>query len=148
MKLILSLHALVLVSVQADIYDAIGSTELTAGYGADYELVGMLSNYGCYCSQVFGKLEVFQANAAPLDLTDKACYDLMKCLRCSDPSSSDVKVLNGTVKFRSTLTFDPSNDLQLMEQCGRDNPDPSSKSQCICHTKFIAAISGKDLLTL
>lgn len=115
--------------------------------GVDHDLTRLFHNYGCYCSQVFGRQEIAE-NGEPMDYVDKACYELIKCMRCSDrynDDGSECPMYDKHTKMRNTLLFN-NNDQDLKAQCCEDNEKKCNKAQCVCFSKFNAYIAGRSLL--
>ena len=70
-------------------------------YDTQAESLGHLSllaprfwEHGCYCSQVFNEGSLLD-HGTPVDWSDRACFDLVQCLRCPVDRGLDAGVCSG-----------------------------------------------------
>ena len=111
-------------------------------------MVEMLSKHGCYCSQVFGDRKMLpKPNGEPVDIFDRACFELMKCMQCEmTGSDNECDVLDKKMVMLNSMLYDGTYDEARMLCKEASRGDRCGTAGCVCMNEFTGFMNAKQLM--
>ena len=122
-----------------------------------------LANYGCYCSQLFNQEKISKSNnqntflnGQPIDWTDKACFELLQCLKCPVVDGKKISIdgencdqnldttFDSNISFPNFLFYD-ANDPKYFDKACSKNVNNCDRNKCKCLGEFTVAMLAKPL---